>query len=243
MSAEADDFLDPSTSPRAPASGVRLVSHLAASRLGSARGRVCYAGDVARDRDPLAADLDAARAGDRVATRRLLAAVSPAVLGVVGAVLGRTDRDVEDVVQDSLVGIVHALATFRGDSSVQHFARAIALRRALDHRRSRARKGISAPLDDEGHEAPRSSPAEHMLAARRRAAFRALLETLPPEQAEAFAERVLLGYSVEEIATHANAPIETVRSRLRLAKNALRARIANDPTLLELSETDDDDAP
>jgi RNA polymerase sigma-70 factor (ECF subfamily) len=188
--------------------------------------------------DPLRADVEAARCGDRAATRRVLAAVSPAVLAVAGAVLGRADRDLEDVVQEALVGIVHGLETFRGDSSFVHFARSVALRRALDHRRSRARRGIPAPLEDDEHEALDGSPADHALATRRRAAFRALLETLPDEQAEAFAQRVLFGCSIEEISVATAAPIETVRSRLRLAKNALRARITNDPTLLELTETD-----
>ena len=100
----------------------------------------------ARPEDPRLADFEAARAGDRAAIRRLLESVGPAVIGVVGAVLGRGDRDVEDVVQESLVGIVNALATFRGESSIVHFARSIALRRALDHRRSRARRGVSVEL-------------------------------------------------------------------------------------------------
>ncbi|MBS2015969.1 MAG: RNA polymerase sigma factor [Deltaproteobacteria bacterium] len=191
--------------------------------------------------DPHASDLAAARGGDRAATRRLLQAVGPAVVGVVGAVLGRGDRDVEDVVQEALVGVVSAIATFRGESSFLHFARSIGLRRALDHRRSRARRGTPVELDDT-HEAQEPSPQEGAVAARRREAFRGLLEALPEAQAEAFAQRVLLGSSIEEIAAEAGAPVETIRSRLRLAKAALRARITDDPTLLELSETDDDEA-
>lgn len=191
--------------------------------------------------DPLGLDAEAARAGDPAATRRLLQAVAPAVLGVVRAILGRDDRDLEDVVQEALVGMVHALATFRGESSVTHFARSIALRRALDHRRSRARRGISVEIDEEELSSD-ETPADAVVAARRRAAFRTALGDLPDEQAEAFAQRVLFGYSIEEIAIQMNAPLETVRSRLRLAKAALRARITKDPQLVELLETDDDHA-
>jgi RNA polymerase sigma-70 factor (ECF subfamily) len=192
--------------------------------------------------DPLVAVADAARRGDHVATRTLLVAVGPAVLGVARTVLGRGDRDLEDVVQESLVGIVNALPAFRGESSVVHFARSIALRRALDQRRSRARRGITVELEDQSLHATGDSPDQTMVAARRRAVLRDLLAELPAEQAEAFAQRVLFGFSNEEIATQMNAPLETVRSRLRLAKTALRSRIQNDPTLLELLETDDDDA-
>jgi RNA polymerase sigma-70 factor (ECF subfamily) len=193
--------------------------------------------------DPLAVIAEAAGRGDVVATRHLLKAVGPAVLGVARALLGRGDGDLEDVVQDSLVGIVKALSTFRGDSSVMHFARSIALRRALDHRRSRARRGVAVELEDDTLIAPGETPDQTALAARRRIALRKLLEELPLEQAEAFAQRVLFGFSNDEISTQMKAPLETVRSRLRLAKSALRARIQNDPTLLELLETDDDDAP
>ena len=42
--------------------------------------------------------------------------------------------------------------------------------------------------------------------------------------------------SVEEIAQHAGAPQNTVRSRLRLAKEALKRRIESEPGLLEALE-------
>lgn len=230
----ANTRADASTVP--PASGIRLVQAC------PTKAELCYGEAMTEPADPLVAVADAARRGDPVATRHLLQSVGPAVLGVARAVLGRADRDVEDVVQESLVGVIKALPAFRGESTVVHFARSIALRRALDQRRSRARRGISVELEVESLHATDHAPDETMLAARRRTVLRMLLAELPDEQAEAFAQRVLFGFSTEEIATQMNAPLETVRSRLRLAKSALRARIQNDPTLLELLETDDDDA-
>lgn len=203
---------------------------------------VCYGETMTAPADPLVAVAEAARRGDASAVRQILVAVGPAVLAVARAVLGRTDRDLEDVVQESLIGVVKALPTFRGESTVVHFARSIALRRSLDQRRSRARRGISVELEDELLEATGDSLDQTVLSARRRVVLRDLLGELPAEQAEAFAQRVLFGFSNEEIATQMKAPLETVRSRLRLARGALRARIQNDPTLLELLETDDDDA-
>jgi RNA polymerase sigma-70 factor (ECF subfamily) len=193
--------------------------------------------------DPLALIAEQARGGDSAAVRKLLDAVAPAMLGAIRAVLGRGDRDLEDVLQDALVGVVKALPSFRGESSVAHFARSVALRRALDQRRSRARRGAEVDVLDERLPDPGTSPAASVVAARRRQALRLVLGELRPEQAEAFAQQVIFGSSIEEIAHATNAPIETVRSRLRLAKTALRARISNDPALLELSEMNDDDAP
>lgn len=220
----------------APPSGVRLVEQPPATT------DLCYGRAMAGPADPLATVADAARGGDAVATRKLLGEVGPSVLRVARAVLGYADRDLEDVVQESLVGIIHALPTFRAESSVMHFARTIALRRALDQRRSRARRGVSVELEEELLHGTELNPEQSALAAGRRALLRSLLGELPPEQGEAFAQRVLFGFSTEEIATQMNAPLETVRSRLRLAKVALRARIQNDVTLLESLEVDDDDA-
>ncbi len=64
--------------------------------------------------------------------------------------------------------------------------------------------------------------------------LRALLDELPVVQAETFALRVALGYSMQEVADATSAPVNTVRSRLRLAKEALRHRIEQDATLTEL---------
>jgi RNA polymerase sigma-70 factor (ECF subfamily) len=253
------------TASEPPRSGLRLVTERTDERQhsrGSGERRLgsCYEKGVVAERssDPLTALAGEARSGDPAAIRRLLDAVGPAMLGVVRAVLGSSDRDAEDVLQESLVGVIQGLAAFRGDSSFLHFARSIALRRSLDQRRKRARRGPEVALHaepdhEEGDSSPYSvsgdlrsearSPVADALAAQRRAAFRALLSELRPEQAEAFAMRVLFGYSMEEIALQTEAPLDTVKSRLRLAKQTLRIRIQDDPTLLELSETDDDHAP
>jgi RNA polymerase sigma-70 factor (ECF subfamily) len=61
-----------------------------------------------------------------------------------------------------------------------------------------------------------------------------LLEDLPEEQADVLALRVVLGLSLEEVAQATGAPLNTVRSRVRLAKEALRRRIESTPELADL---------
>lgn len=68
---------------------------------------------------------------------------------------------------------------------------------------------------------------------RLREVMRALLARIPAEQAEAIALRFVLGWSLEEVARVTEAPVNTVRSRVRLAKKALRAAIEGDPVLAE----------
>jgi RNA polymerase sigma-70 factor (ECF subfamily) len=80
------------------------------------------------------------------------------------------------------------------------------------------------------------SPAEMAVAARRRAALEMLLDELPPPQAEVLILHCALDFTVDEIAAAVGRPVETVRSRLRLAKRALRARIGGSAALSEILE-------
>lgn len=177
--------------------------------------------------------------GDDAAVQPLLEAVGPHVLRVVRAVLGTSHAEVDDIVQDSLLGFLRALPSFRGDSSVMHFAARIAFRHALDaRRRSRA---VGTWLSEfqrmeevGGARAP--LPSEVVAHDRRRAILGEMLVHLPKAQAEALLLRVVVGLSVSEIAADAGCPEETVRSRLRLAKNALRTRIDADESLRESLE-------
>ena len=188
--------------------------------------------------DALAEWVEATRKGNPEAARRLLDSVAPAMRVVVRRALGRAHPDADDLLQESLVGFVRALDTFRGECSVLHYARRIALWRVLEeqkrkHAQKRPRDTDAVQLRAEhtpghGRSQPDAQPA------RRRARLRALLFTLRPEQAEALALRHVLDYSVEEIAQATRVPANTVRSRLRLAKEALRARIDSDPYFSEL---------
>jgi RNA polymerase sigma-70 factor (ECF subfamily) len=183
------------------------------------------------------ADLAARAAhGDVPAMRQLLRSVATSLLAAVRAVVGRNAPDVEDIAQETMVAFVQALPAFRGECSVNHYVSRIAVRTAVAARKRRvARENRADTLEDEGaSEAYATSPGEEAWAARRRAALRGLLEELPEVQAETFALRVALGYSMQEVAAATGAPVNTVRSRLRLAKEALRKRIEQDPALIEI---------
>jgi RNA polymerase sigma-70 factor (ECF subfamily) len=186
--------------------------------------------------DPLFQVACAARDGDVQAQRRLFEAVAPALLPPLRMILGPRHPDLEDVLQESLLGLLLGLATFRGESSVLHFARRVATKRAIDvcrRQRSAARK---LEYVRQLHMPEPPTPRETVVAGRRRRHLRELLEELPGAQAEVLAMRVVLGHSLDEIAEATRVPVNTVRSRLRLAKEALRRRIDTDPLLVELRE-------
>jgi len=176
----------------------------------------------------------AAIAGDEAATRRLLQHISPYVLRVVRAVLGAQHGDTEDVVQDVLLGFLRALPEFRGESAITTFVSSIAFRRAVEtKRRSRDVSRWMNEFQDlaqAGSTSP-SAPSEEASNNLRRELLAQLLTELPNPQAEALVLRVVSGFSIEEIAAAAGCPVNTVRSRLRLGKDALRSRIDADPRL------------
>jgi RNA polymerase sigma-70 factor (ECF subfamily) len=174
-----------------------------------------------------------AAAGDSAATGKLLRALTPRLVRVVRAVLGGAHPDVDDAIQQALIGFVQALPAFRGDCDPLGYATVIAVRAAVAVRKrahtENARREDGADAD--AIAAHRPSPGEEAAAQQRKEILRDLLSDLPPEQAEALAMRVVLGWSLEEIAEHSGAPLNTVRSRLRLAKEGLRRRIEERPSL------------
>jgi RNA polymerase sigma factor (sigma-70 family) len=185
--------------------------------------------------DPLRALAAAAASGDRDAKVRLLSLVAPPVTATIRALLGSSYLEIDDAVQEALLAIVGSLDRFRGESSFLHYARRIAVRTALALRRageSRTRK-LAAALA--GQAATDVSAAEPLALEReqRIAQLARLLDELPEGQAECIAYRVLLEYPLPQIAREIGVPINTVRSRVRLARNHLRDRILGDPALAE----------
>jgi len=173
----------------------------------------------------------AANSGDERATKQLLEAVAPRVRRVVRVILGIGHPDCDDVTQLALIAFTRGLQAFRGECQPAHYASRIAVRTAVQaRRRSRV---LRARFDDltEGEEPETTSVHDDVLVARRKRIVRDLLGDIPTEQAEALALRVALGWTLEEIASASDTPLNTVRSRLRLAKEALRRKIEADPVL------------
>jgi RNA polymerase sigma-70 factor (ECF subfamily) len=176
-----------------------------------------------------------AAAGDLAATQDFLAYVWPTLTRVASGVLGARHPDLDDAVQQSMIALLRALPAFRGECHPAGYASRITLRVALRVRKGNKRDltrrenfsllNVSDQVD---------SPNEDALATRRRELLRELLQDLPEEQAEALALRVVMGWTLDEVSRATGAPINTVRSRVRLAKEALRQRIESAPELGEL---------
>jgi RNA polymerase sigma-70 factor (ECF subfamily) len=177
-----------------------------------------------------------AAVGDRRAAHALLLAVGPSMLRAVRRVLARRTEEVEDVVQEAMQALIDALPGFRGQCTVLHFAWRVSVLTALANRRRLDLRAQWATGAGAGVEAVAEgpSPAEAALLRGRREALGALLDELPPDQAEVLVLHAAYGFTIEELAAAVGRPMETIRSRLRLAKRALRDRIDASPALADV---------
>ncbi len=180
-----------------------------------------------------------AQEGEPDAVNQLVSELASGVLRALTALLGRQHPELEDLAQDVLMAVIKALPDFRGESTLLHFAVRIAARKSvLVRRRKRSVLGWLEGFWRGEHplrQAP-TSAHEELRGDRQRALLRLLLSELPDAQAEALLLRVVCGHSIEEISTITQTPFNTVRSRLRLAKEALRQRIEAEPEWAELGQ-------
>lgn len=176
--------------------------------------------------------------GDAAAIRQILLALGPSVTRTVRHVLGKGHPDQDDVLQETLMMLLRALPTWRGESRLSHFASCIGFRCALKvKRRQRTTKAwLEQYVRLESDAMQPAQPNEETAAERRRRLLAELLARLPEAQAETLGLRFFLGLSIEEVASLTAVPANTVRSRLRLAKEALLGEMQSDARWAELRE-------
>ncbi|HEX8752192.1 MAG TPA: sigma-70 family RNA polymerase sigma factor [Solirubrobacterales bacterium] len=136
----------------------------------------------------------------------------------------------EDVTQEAFVSIWRSGARFdRARGSVRSWTLSIVRNRAIDALRSRAAKAPRLAFDDEAILEQR--PAEELTeeeAVRRETAseLRGALGALPDEQSRVIALAYFGGFSQSEIARMLGLPLGTVKGRMRLGLEKIRAELA-----------------
>jgi RNA polymerase sigma factor (sigma-70 family) len=161
----------------------------------------------------------AALRGDPAALRSFLGAVAPIVRRVCRGVMGRDNPELEDAIQDCLIDVARAVPQFRFEGNVSHYVVKIAMRRAIASRqRARAESMQHASLDATTFPAATIGGGPDA----RAELVRKLLDELDEAQAKALLMRVMVGHSIEEIASITGVSVNTVKTRLRLAKERLR---------------------
>ena len=140
--------------------------------------------------------------------------------------LGVRESDVPDVTHNVFLIAHRKLDEFEHRSSLRTWLCGIALRCGRDFMRS-APVRLEVPTGDElsADRAGTDDSSERLAQERQLALARRLLDTLPAEQREVFVLHELEQLTGPEIAKLMGTPVNTVRSRLKRARDTFSARL------------------
>jgi RNA polymerase sigma-70 factor (ECF subfamily) len=171
----------------------------------------------------------AAAEGDAAAQRGLVRRLMNRVRNTTRYILHH-DSDADDAAQIAMLEILRCIGDYRGDGSLASWATRIATRAALAHgratRREAGRPGppAAAPADLSGAES-------EIDGVRLRRALVRCLDRINAERRTVVVLRLLWGMTLEEIAHETEAPVNTVKDRLRVGRRELRQAALEDPVL------------
>ncbi|MEM7151593.1 MAG: RNA polymerase sigma factor [Myxococcota bacterium] len=187
--------------------------------------------------DEMVGLVERAKSGDRAAVGALIRLIAPDVLSAARRVMGVRGRaDADDVAQESLIALSRALPSIQEPMAVSGYAIRITVRNAMRARRRLARTVDMDFAPEPGSGQGEGDPESNAVALRRAEALSVLLDELPSDQAEALFLRIALGQDLATVAQTADAPINTIRSRVRLGMAAVRRKLAKRPHLRRLLE-------
>jgi RNA polymerase sigma-70 factor (ECF subfamily) len=175
--------------------------------------------------------LTALRDGDRTAALAMHRRLRPVVDRCIVRLLGRRDRDHEDLVQASLMGLLRSVDAFRGDCSLDTWVSRVTahtvfkeLRRRKTHLRffDPTSEVEGAAREDVEREAQSRGLVRRV---------RAHLDAMDPLKAWTLLLHDVCGYDLREISEITDASVAAAQSRLVRGRRELHERIAADPEL------------
>jgi RNA polymerase sigma-70 factor (ECF subfamily) len=181
-----------------------------------------------------AAILAAVRAGDRMAATALHHRVRPQVERTIIRLLGRRDRDHEDLTQSSLIEVVRSLERFRGECSLDTWTSRVTAHTVFKElRRRRVELGVfdrSAETDNAtGVDLERQLGDRAMVVRLRRH-----LDAMDSDKAFTLMLHDVCGHDLREIAEITEVSVAAAQSRLVRGRRELHERLARDPELADL---------
>lgn len=133
--------------------------------------------------------------------------------------LGVREAHLDDAAQETWVVVHRRLGTFEGRSSLRTWLAGVAMRVASDHRRWRRRKDPHDPIPDEPTFATTEpSPEAALQRAQSAQILDRLLDAIPEERRAVFFLTELEQMSAPEVSEALGIPVNTVYSRLRVAR-------------------------
>ena len=171
----------------------------------------------------------AAQGGDAPAYQALLRDCVPVIAASARRQGVAVDR-VDDVVQEVLITIHRARATYDPARPFLPWLRAIAQRRAIDGLRRNGRQAmreVHDPIAYENHEQETVEADDLLDAQTRGEALRSSIAMLPPGQRQAVERLGLRGQSLEEAAADTGRSKVALKVNLHRAIKALRGKLGN----------------
>lgn len=149
--------------------------------------------------------------------------------------LSNDSEETRDLAQQALIQILLSAGSYKGDGSLEAWADRVSIQTAAKQLQKRARR---TKLTHDIWYPPKTEPAADEQASLNECRTRLahLLCQLPYRLREPLVLRYLHGYSMTEICKLVNAPLDTVRSRLKTAKKKLEKKLNNDPVIQSFVE-------
>jgi RNA polymerase sigma-70 factor (ECF subfamily) len=169
-----------------------------------------------------------AKGGDPTATERLFLLLLPRVRNLV-RYLVRGDRDVDDLSQDALVMILKGMHGYRADGPFRAWVDRVVARSVFATLKRRASAPPVAAGEDLRDEHGGTLGGQGHEAYYMRRKLVDWLDRLPEAQRVALVLHYVMGLTIPEAATELGIAEETLRSRLRLAKDRMRSLIEDVP--------------
>jgi RNA polymerase sigma-70 factor (ECF subfamily) len=172
----------------------------------------------------------------------LLDRARPIVDKTLRRLLGNRDVDYDDLAQQAMIEIVSTIGRYRGDCSLDSWARLLTARVVFKHlRRRKTERRIFGSLDADLPARDQLRTAEGTLrhALVRNVMQRILghLDSIDQDKAWTFVLHDVCGYDLREIATITGASMTAAQTRLVRGRHEVHERIAADPELANLLES------
>ncbi|HEY3215216.1 MAG TPA: sigma-70 family RNA polymerase sigma factor [Candidatus Eisenbacteria bacterium] len=156
--------------------------------------------------------------GDEQAFRTLYRRHTPTLYQMALRLLGGSEADAEDVVQDAWIRATTRLSTFRWESSFRTWLVGIGLNRAREVLRRRGRRRTIDLAQADGHGVPPSRDGD-------RVDLERAIAELPDGSRAVLVLHDIEGFTHEEIGRRLKIAVGTSKSQLFAARRALRARL------------------